>query len=404
MEQKIYSVTEINAFLKEYIEAPEFLNNLYITGEISNLTFNKSGHIYFSIKDEGATIKAVVWKSNADNMKRWNPENGMKITVKGRFSFYIVGGTITFEVRDVQLEGKGELQKLYDERYAWLEINGWFDQSIKKPIPIFPTNIGIITAASGAAIHDLITTIQRRYPIANIYLFPAQVQGEQARFDIAKKIDAANNFSIPLDTLIIGRGGGSYEDLWAFNEIEVLKAIRNSLIPTVSAVGHQPDYTLSDYVADLRAPTPTSAGEMTTPNIAELKRNLQNYYVDYQAIINSKIQESELFLNRIIGRNSLITKNIVNQKEIELKNIYQINNRHMQQILMHKTQELMNLNQQQIILDPLIPLQRGFALVTEMSGKIISTNSNIKIGDQLGIKTKDSHIEAVVTKIKKEHK
>ncbi|PPE05151.1 exodeoxyribonuclease VII large subunit [Williamsoniiplasma lucivorax] len=404
MEQKIYSVTEVNTFLKEYIEAPEFLNNLYVTGEISNLTFNKSGHIYFSIKDEGATLKAMIWKTNADNLKRWKPANGMKVTVKGRFTFYVAGGSVSFEVRDVQLEGKGELQKLYDERYQWLEDNGWFDPSLKKPIPMFPTNIGIVTADSGAAIHDLITTIKRRFPIANIYLFPAQVQGEQARFDLAKKIVQANEFTQPLDVLVIGRGGGSYEDLWAFNEIEVLKAIRHSLIPVVSAVGHQPDYTLSDYVADLRAPTPTSAGEMVTPNILELKRNLQNYYLNYQEIITKKITEQENLIKRIIGRNALIVNNILDKKTLDLRQFYQTTNQLIKQILANQTQQLMHLNEQQMILDPLIPLQRGFSLVSEQNGKIISSTSNLKIGDPLTIKTKELLIEAAITKIQKENK
>ncbi|AJM71736.1 exodeoxyribonuclease VII large subunit [Mycoplasma yeatsii] len=277
--QKVLTVQELNQNLKNYLENIDYFKLIYVKGEISNLTLNKSGHVYFSIKDENATISCMIWKNNAHKLTQLNPKEGMQITCAGRITYYVVGGKVNFEVRDVQIEGIGELQKIYEERFVKLKQAGWFDQSIKKRLPNIVQNVGIITADSGAAIHDLVTTIHRRMPSTNIFLFPAQVQGNQSAHDVAEKIKQANSFATKLDVLIVGRGGGSYEDLWSFNEMELLQAIKDSDIPIVSAVGHEPDVTLADYVADVRAATPTAAGELVSRDIQELKKQLK-YHLD----------------------------------------------------------------------------------------------------------------------------
>ncbi|ATG97391.1 exodeoxyribonuclease VII large subunit [Mesoplasma lactucae] len=314
ISKQILSVNQLNTYLKSVLQDNQFLQDIYVTGEISNLVFNKSGHVYFSLKDESSTISCMIWKNNADKLKRLKPSDGMKINVVGKIDYYVPYGKVSLVIHDVTIEGIGELQLIFDERKHALEQEGWFSPSLKKPLPKYPTKIGIVTADTGAAIHDLITTIKRRWPIADIFLFPSKVQGEGASEDLAKKIIQANNFNQTLDVLVVGRGGGSYEDLWEFNEMPVLEAIRNSAVPIVSAVGHEPDVTLADYVADKRAATPTAAGEIITPNITEIEEAIQHQYQslkkDMVQVYKNKVNDVQNADNRLNSlMNSLVKNN-----------------------------------------------------------------------------------------------
>ncbi len=298
METKVLKIKDLNENLKFFIESSNNFKNINIKGEIANLTYNKSGHIYFSLKDNEAKIDCAIWKSNAQKFINLNPQEGTEVIASGSLSFYKPTGKLTFTIVNVKLDGIGELSIIYDKRYNELKQKGWFDNEIKKNIPKIPKNIGIVTAASGDAVRDLITTARRRYPPVNIYLFPASVQGETAANDIANKIMKANRFHKKLDLLIVGRGGGSYEDLWTFNEMAVLEAIYKSNIPIISAVGHEPDVTLADYVADLRVSTPTAAGERATPEKTNLIQALNNKLKELGNVLSNKINiEKNKILN-----------------------------------------------------------------------------------------------------------
>ncbi|WP_369024536.1 exodeoxyribonuclease VII large subunit [Mycoplasma capricolum] len=317
----ILSVQELNESLKTFIEEPDYFKNIYVKGELSNLTFNKSGHVYFSIKDQNAAINCMMWKSNTQKLASLNLEDGMQIICHGRLTYYIPTGRVGFEVKDIQIYGIGDLQKIYEQRYKDLKQAGWFDQNLKKPLPEFIKNVGIITASSGAAIHDLITTIHRRLPLINIYLFPAQVQGAQSEIDIANKIKQANDFKIKLDVLIVGRGGGSYEDLWAFNELVLLQAIKDSKIPIISAVGHEPDVVLSDFVADIRAATPTAAGELVSKDINEIKNKLKHYYQTNKTLISNKLKLTNQELINFKENQIKFINNYLSNQYLELKQL-----------------------------------------------------------------------------------
>lgn len=398
MSERIFSVAEINAFLKENIEGSGIFSNISVRGEISNLTFNKSGHIYFSLKDDNSSIRCMIWKSNAAKFQSMNPKDGMEVTAVGRITYYIAGGSIGYEIKDVQLEGVGELQQLYNERYALYESKGYFANELKKNIVKIPDNIGIVTTITGAGVHDMITTIKRRFPLVNLFVFPTIVQGVDAPKSIATKIKQANSFKVSLDTLIVGRGGGSYEDLACFNEIEVIEAIYESNIPVISAVGHEPDVTIADAVADLRAATPTAAAEIATPDrekfnmhfravsdsmsnalqnkLTLAKQELENIKSDLSRSLKYKISErkNKLFSWKDELRNSL------NFKFNEVKNTFN------------------NLKSSLDILNPVKPLEKGFVILKK-ENKIIKDINNIKNNDQLEIITHTGDGQFVITEM-----
>ncbi|WP_338984288.1 exodeoxyribonuclease VII large subunit [Spiroplasma endosymbiont of Diplazon laetatorius] len=315
MTEMIFKITDFADILKEYVEDSNAFKNVNVKGEVANLTHNKSGHIYFSLKDNQAKIDCAIWKTNAHKFTDLNIKEGTEIIGKGSLSYYKPTGKLTFTIYDVRVDGVGELASLYDKRFKELQEKGWFLDEFKKSIPKFPKNIGIVTAATGDAVRDLITTIKRRYPPVNIFLFPSLVQGDGAAKDIAKKIKQANNFETKIDTLIVGRGGGSYEDLWSFNELEVLEAIRESNIPIISGVGHEPDITLADYVSDFRASTPTAAGEKSTPDYESVLQALSSKNQEFAKVLNNKIEKIHLEFDNISTRlNSSVTNKLQNLK------------------------------------------------------------------------------------------
>ncbi|ULT55600.1 exodeoxyribonuclease VII large subunit [Neobacillus drentensis] len=267
-EQRYLSVNALTKYIKRKFDADPHLREVHVRGEISNFKQHSSGHMYFTLKDEKARILAVMFAGQSRFMK-FSPENGMKVIVKGEISVYEPSGQYQIYIREMQPDGIGELFLAYEQLKQRLEAEGLFAPETKKAIPLYPRTVGVITSPTGAAIRDVITTIKRRYPIANILVFPALVQGENAAPSIVKAIEKANNMK-EIDVLIVGRGGGSIEELWAFNEELTARAIFSSKIPIISAVGHETDFTIADFVADLRAPTPTGAAELAVPHIEEL--------------------------------------------------------------------------------------------------------------------------------------
>ncbi len=274
-ERDIWSVSDLVEYLYKTLNMDEHLQKIWLEGEITNFSrHNKSRHMYFTIKDERAAIDAVMFAGNNRRL-RFQPKNGDRVLVRGYVSLYMKDGHLQMYVQDMRLSGMGELYIAFQRLKEQLMTEGLFDYP-KKPLPKFPRKVGVITSASGAAVRDIIVTIKRRYPIASILLYPVSVQGDQAASEIAKAIDHMNELN-EVDVVIVGRGGGSLEELWAFNEEVVARSIYGSLLPVVSAVGHETDFTISDLVADKRAPTPTAAAELVVPQIEELRNQVQQY-------------------------------------------------------------------------------------------------------------------------------
>ncbi|WML54001.1 exodeoxyribonuclease VII large subunit [Neobacillus sp. PS3-12] len=296
-EPKYLSVYALTKYIKRKFDYDPHLQDIYVKGEISNFKRHSSGHMYFTIKDEKARILAVMFSSFSRTLK-FIPENGMKIIVRGEISVYEPSGQYQIYVKEMRPEGIGELFLAYEQLKQRLEAEGLFAIEKKKPIPLFPKTVGVITSPTGAAIRDILTTIKRRFPIANILVFPALVQGENAAPTIAKAIEKANQLS-EIDVLIVGRGGGSIEELWAFNEELVARAIFTSTIPIISAVGHETDFTIADFVADLRAPTPTGAAELAVPHIDELLERVLQRQTRLVRAVKDRLRFEKEQLNRL---------------------------------------------------------------------------------------------------------
>lgn len=285
------TVTALTKYIKQILENDKHLGQIYIKGEISNLTKHSRGHFYFTLKDEGAQIRVTMFANYVKNLN-FSPKDGDKVRLFGSMSVYEAGGSYSINAYTLEQDGIGSLYLAYEKLKKSLEALGYFDPKHKKAIPEYPKAIGVITSPTGAAIRDIIHTIERRYPTTKLYLYPALVQGEEAKFSIEKQIKQANQDGL-VDVLIVGRGGGSIEDLWAFNEIQVIEAIFQSKIPVISAVGHETDFTLADFVSDLRAPTPTAAGELATPSKENLLELIQSYQNQIQVYTRKYIEQQK---------------------------------------------------------------------------------------------------------------
>ncbi len=421
-DDKYLSVGALTKYLKYKFDTDEHLRNVFLKGEISNLKKHTTGHYYFSIKDENSKINAIMFSRNTKQLN-FNPEDGMKVRIKGRISIYENTGSYQIYVEEMEEDGLGNLYILFEKLKKDLEKEGLFDPKNKKPIPKIPEKVGIVTAPTGAAIKDILSTIKRRFPICKTILFPALVQGENAKEDIANKIKLANNYDI--DVLIIGRGGGSIEDLWPFNEECVARAIYESKIPIISAVGHEIDYTIADFVADLRAPTPTGAAEIAVPSMYDLEKLLGQYQIRASEAITKKINYSKLQLESITG--SFVIKNpmvMFENKRQYLDSLIEKINRDIYYLLDNKKQYFKNIQKSYLfknpkmiyenqkeklkndiikldLVNPLNILKRGYSL-TYKEEKVITNIKNIKIGDTISIRLEKAKLEAKITSIKEE--
>lgn len=421
-DDKYLSVGALTKYLKYKFDTDEHLRNVFLKGEISNLKKHTTGHYYFSIKDENSKINAIMFSRNTKQLN-FNPEDGMKVRIKGRISIYENTGSYQIYVEEMEEDGLGNLYILFEKLKKDLEKEGLFDPKNKKPIPKIPEKVGIVTAPTGAAIKDILSTIKRRFPICKTILFPALVQGENAKEDIANKIKLANNYDI--DVLIIGRGGGSIEDLWPFNEECVARAIYESKIPIISAVGHEIDYTIADFVADLRAPTPTGAAEIAVPSMYDLEKLLGQYQIRASEAITKKINYSKLQLESITG--SFVIKNpmvMFENKRQYLDSLIEKVNRDIYYLLDNKKQYFKNIQKSYLfknpkmiyenqkeklkndiikldLVNPLNILKRGYSL-TYKEEKVITNIKNIKIGDTISIRLEKAKLEAKITSIKEE--
>lgn len=443
MNDKYLTVTALTKYLKYKFDTDDNLRKVYIKGEISNFKAHTTGHLYFSIKDEGSLIKAIMFASNAKKLT-FEPKEGSKVLVTGTVSVYPATGNYQIYVDSIEEDGIGNLYIEFEKLKAKLSSEGLFDSKYKKEIPKYPSSIGIVTASTGAAIRDILSTIKRRYPICKTYLFPCLVQGEYASKDIVAKIKEANHY--PLDVLIVGRGGGSFEDLNCFNNEEVARTIFDSKIPIISAVGHEVDFTIADFVADLRAPTPTGAAEMAVPNLVDVKNRIEQYSIRLKEAIYKKIKLKKLYLDSVKNsfviknpklmyqnviqhldtlmeklnttilkkinvskltlehlKSSYIFKNPNSLYEEQKEDLYVLNYRlyqSMKNVVIKEKSNLNNVINKLTLLNPLTILDRGYNIAYK-DNEIVKNVSSIQINDNLKIKMCDGELMVRVNEVKK---
>lgn len=394
MEYNPITVTELNLYIKDRFNEDEFLNNVLIKGEISNFKHHYTGHMYFTLKDESSLIKCVMFKSYTANLN-FVPKDGMKVLILGTVSVYERDGVYQIYCKGMQEDGFGSLHLAYEELKAKLEKEGLFDPKYKKQIPKMPKCIGVLTSNTGAVIRDIINVSTRRNPNVNIRLLPVPVQGEGAAAKIAKAIKIMNEQKLA-DVIIVARGGGSLEDLWPFNEEIVARAIFESELPVISAVGHETDFSISDFVADLRAPTPSAAAELAVPNISDIIIKLDNYNLRYKNALKKKIEIMRLryekcMMNRVF-RNPLQN---IQDKYVYIDRI----NKSMQLNITKKLQgsktKMVELITKLDNLSPLKTLTRGYSLV-EKDNKIVKSIKDIKSGDEISIRLIDGDAKAKI--------
>ncbi len=396
----VYSVAQLNNYVKSVLDNDENLNHLFVTGEISNYKPHYSGHMYMTIKDETASIKAVMFAGNASRLK-FKPENGMKVIIFGTVSLFQRDGSYQLYINDMQPDGIGALNIAFEQLKKKLEAEGLFSNQYKKPIPKFPQKVGVVTSATGAAVQDIFNVLKRRYPVAEVVLRPCQVQGDGAANDIANAIKEFNKVK-GADVLIVGRGGGSIEDLWAFNEEAVARAVFDSEIPVISAVGHETDVTICDFVADLRAPTPSAAAECAVPDCFELKANLLSYKQRLNTL-SKNILESERKRVLAIEKSGAL-KNPLLKINDSKKDILYLNEK-----LVNLTSSVIEANRSKVnalcgkldALSPLGVIARGYS-VTKSKEKIIKSIKDVKIDDEITVNLSDGMITAMVCGINEE--
>ena len=416
MNKEYLTVSQLTKYIKYKVDNDVNLREVYLKGEISNFKAHTRGHFYFTIKDEGSRINAVMFASSASKVK-FTPEDGMKILVTGRISVYEATGGYQIYVNEMMEDGVGNLYVAFEQLKKKLASEGLFDDRYKKAIPKIPERVGVITAPTGAAIRDIISTINRRFPLTEVILLPSLVQGEVAKEDIVRQIKRAENYN--LDVLIVGRGGGSIEDLWAFNEEIVARAIFECPIPVISAVGHEIDFTIADFVADLRAPTPTGAAEVAVPNktdvinylnqlslrsrkaignILELKKkrldNIRGNYIlnNPLDLYSAKIQKLD-YLTESLVKNY---KNIIDKEKIKLNNIKTRPLFSNPLVILDKTKQKYALLLGKLdALSPLKTLERGYGII-KIGAKAVTSIKDLKKDDLINIELKDGSMEAII--------
>ena len=402
MQKRIITVSELNEYLKMLFEYDEILRNIYIKGEISNFTNHyKTGHFYFSLKDAGGSVRAVMFRSSASKLK-FKPENGMRVIVGGRVSVFPRDGQYQVYVDVMEPDGVGALYMAYEQLRAKLEKEGLFAEERKKPLPRFPKRIGIVTSPTGAAIRDMLHITGRRFPSAEIVLYPALVQGADAAASIARGIRYFNTKK-SVDLLIVGRGGGSLEDLWAFNEELLVRAVADSALPVISAVGHETDFTLCDFAADLRAPTPSAAAELAVPDTEELLSSLGHMNDRISLAMNRRLARSRDRLGLLSASRMLKDpRAFIDDKRMALAMDEQALYTRMERILAAKRAEFQYKTAKVEALNPLAVVARGYSAVFDEKGILVKSVSQLAPGDGVSFALTDGRVHARVEKIESE--
>lgn len=422
MEQDKYiKISELNNYIKGILDQDTFLNKVYLKGEISNFKNHTRGHLYFTLKDETSRINAVMFLSNAQKLT-FVPEDGMNVLVSGRISAYPAQGSYQIYVEKMEPDGLGALYIEFEKLKKKLAGEGLFNSEHKKSIPKYPEKIGVITASTGAAVKDIMSTIKRRYPLCEAILFPTLVQGQDAAPNIVKQIKRADEFGV--DTIIVGRGGGSIEDLWAFNEEIVARAIFACKTPIISAVGHEIDWTIADFVADLRAPTPTGAAEMAVPTVLDTLSMIDNFKIRSNKFIKNMINTKFISLRNL--KNSFVLKSPMSMYEIKeqkLDILIENLNKDIKNLLIKKDNDYKKLRMSYILqnpmnlifdkktkydlllntlklVNPLGILEKGYSLVS-VNDELVKSTSQVKVNDKVNIKLYEGDLTAVIKEIRK---
>lgn len=403
MAQQILSISQLNEYIRGKMDADPLLTQVAVRGEISNYKLYPSGHHYFTLKDESSALKCVMFKGNAMRL-RFRPENGMKVIAMGKVSVFPRDGAYQLYCTAMAMDGVGDLYAAFEQLKTRLAAQGLFDPAHKKPLPRYPGRIGIITSSAGAAVHDMLRILRKRYPLAQIRLLPVRVQGAKAPGEIAAAICYANHYRIA-DLLIVGRGGGSIEDLWAFNDERVAHAIYESEIPVISAVGHEPDVTISDYVADLRAATPSNAAELAVPDQDSLRQNLDSMSVTMVTILNRQLRSAKQHLDVLSQSPALRSPTgYIEQRE---KSLELLKNR----LITAQNSSITRKNQRYIAavskldaMSPLKVLTRGYSMAQTEGGEVLRSVQQVELGERISISLSDGKLSATVMDKKEEVK
>ncbi len=395
MAQNVLSITQLNEYIRGRMDADPLLTQVAVRGEISNYKLYPSGHHYFTLKDESSALKCVMFKGNAIRL-RFRPESGMKVIAMGKVSVFPRDGAYQLYCTAMAMDGVGDLYAAFEQLKKKLAAQGLFDPAHKKPLPKYPGTIGIITSSAGAAVHDMLRILRKRYPLSNVRLLPVRVQGAEAPGEIAAAIRSANYYKLA-DLLIVGRGGGSIEDLWAFNEEQVAYAIYESEIPVISAVGHEPDVTISDFVADLRAATPSNAAELAVPDQDALRQNLDSMSAAMETALNRQLKSARQHLDVLSQSPAL--RSPTGYLEQRSKSLELLKNR----LVSAQNQSITRKNQRYIAavskldaMSPLKVLTRGYAMAQTERGEVLRSVSQVELGERIHISLCDGKLSATV--------
>ena len=397
MTKEVLSVSQLNEYIRGKLDVDPLLNQIAVRGEISNYKMYPSGHHYFSLKDESSVLKCVMFKGNAMRL-RFRPENGMKVIAMGKVSVFPRDGAYQLYCSALAMDGVGDLYAAFEALKKKLAAEGLFDPAHKQPLPRFPGTIGIITSSAGAAVHDMLRILNKRYPLAQVKLLPVRVQGAEAPGEIAAAIGYANHYQLA-DLLIVGRGGGSIEDLWAFNDERVAYAIYESRIPIISAVGHEPDVTISDYVADLRAATPSNAAELAVPDMDALLQSLDAMSGSMAAALARQLKSARQRLEMLANRPSM--QKPTGYLEQKGKTLELLKNR----LVSAQTQQLARERHRYVAsvskldaMSPLKVLTRGYAFAQTEDGTVLKSVEQVEPGQQIAVSLSDGRLSATVMK------
>ena len=395
MAQNVLSITQLNEYIRGKMDTDPLLTQVAVRGEISNYKLYPSGHHYFTLKDEGSALRCVLFKGNAARL-RFRPENGMKIIAMGKVSVYPRDGAYQLYCTGLTMDGVGDLYAAFEQLKKKLEAQGLFDPAHKTPIPKYPGTIEIITSSAGAAVHDMLRILRKRYPLSKVRLLPVRVQGVEAPGEIAAAIGYANHYRLA-DLLIVGRGGGSIEDLWAFNDERVAYAIYHSEIPVISAVGHEPDVTISDYVADLRAATPSNAAELAVPDQDALRQNLDAMSNAMVSSLSRQVKAARQHLKVLSASQAL--RSPTGYLEQRSQSVELLKNR----LVAAQNQNITRARQRFIAqiskleaMSPLKVLTRGYSMAQTQRGEVVRSINQVELGERIRIRLSDGTISATV--------
>jgi len=393
-ESRTWTVTEVNRYIREMFESDYRLQDIWIAGEVSNLSRPVSGHVYFTLKDAGAALRCVMWR-NSVLLQAYLPENGAAVEVRGSLSVYELGGQYQLYADEIREVGAGTLFQQFEALKRRLEAEGLFAESRKRPLPAWPARIGLVTSATGAALRDILNTLRRRFPVTEAILCATSVQGQDAPLGIVMALEALNEWAQP-DVIVLARGGGSLEDLWAFNDERVARAIARSQAPVISGVGHETDFTIADFVADLRAPTPTAAAVFATPDLTEVRVPLHGATLALADAFSTHLQQAHWELAalsaRLNGQSPIVRLSNSRQRVDELSLRAGAELRH---ALRLRHERLNGLAQAIYSVSPLNVLARGYALVTAVeSGKIVKAAAQVSAGQRVRVRVSEGEFEA----------